>query len=97
MRSFDVLLLFVGGGPSLSEFVLESMPSGAGEPLCEVDCEEGGDGRWMRKCERGGGISGGGEGELAGELNGEERTLEGGEERGLDGLDCPDSVSAAMV
>lgn len=34
---------------------------------------------------------------MAGELNGEDKTLEGGEERGLDGLDCPESASAAMV
>lgn len=97
LRSFDILLRFVGGGPSLSDIVLESVPSGAGEPLCEVDCEEGGDGRCMRKCERGGGMSGGGEGELAGELNGEDMTLDGGEERGLDERDCSDSVSTAMM
>jgi hypothetical protein len=78
----------------LSVFVLESMPSGVGEPVCEVDCDEGGDGRLKRNWERGGGISGGGEGELAGELKGEESTLEGGEESGLE---SPESVSAAML
>ena len=47
----------------------------------------------MRNCVRKGGISGGGEGVLPGELRGEESTLDGGEESGLD---SPESSSAAM-
>ena len=77
----------------MSVFVPESMPSGVGEPLCEVDCDEGGEGRWVRNCARSGMISGGGEGVLPGELNGEEVALDGSEESGLE---SPESVSVAM-
>lgn len=94
MRSFEILRLLLGGGSSLSVFMLESISSGVGDPVCEVDCDEGGEGRSKRNCERGGGISGGGEGELAGEDKGEESTLEGGEDSGLE---SPESVSAAIV
>ena len=46
VRSLEILLLLLGGGPSLSVFVPESIPSGVGLPVCEVDCEEGGEGRY---------------------------------------------------
>lgn len=48
VRSFvDILLRFAGGWPSFSfrvVEVLESIPSGAGEPLVEVCCDAGGEG-----------------------------------------------------
>lgn len=77
----DILLRFAGGGPSLSELVLEAMPSGAGEPVCEVCCEAGGDGYG---CDRAvsSGMSGGGEGERLARLDsGEEGTLESGDDK----------------
>ena len=91
----EILLRLLGGGPSLSVLAPESIPSGVGLPVCEVDCEEGGEGRYTPvNCERGGNISGGGDGELAGEDRGEESTLDGGEESGLLG---PETVEAAIV
>lgn len=44
LRSFDTLLRLAGGGPSLSVLLLESIPSGAGDPDCDVCCDAGGDG-----------------------------------------------------
>lgn len=42
VRSLEILRRLAGGCPSLSVLVVESMPSGAGEPFCEVCCDAGG-------------------------------------------------------
>lgn len=41
-----------GGGASLSESMVESAASGAGEPLCEFSCEGGGVGRLGSTCDK---------------------------------------------
>lgn len=69
------------------------MPSGVGEPLWDICCDAGGEG-YAKFGSRKGGMSGGGDGELASELRGEEGTLEGGEERGLEASEL---ASAAIV
>lgn len=81
----DTLLRLAGGGPSRSDCVLESMPSGIGEPLSEVCCDEGGEGygpelrrdevKW---------IMSGGVGLLDSSESGEEGTLDSGDESALD-------------
>ena len=98
VRSFDILLFFVGGGPSLSVFELESIPSGAGEPVCDECCDEIGEGYGMLFLRIEGGkvgISGGGDMlmvELRSE-NGEDDLLSGSDDNGED-----DSiVSIAML
>lgn len=86
------ILRRLGDGPSLSELVAESIPSGVGEPLCEVCCDAGGEGYGGARCSRGGKPIGG-SGELGGELRGEEGTLESGDEGALDSS----SVWSAML
>lgn len=82
----DILLRFAGGGPSLS--VLDSIPSGAGEQVCEVCCDAVGEGyACSGRAPPARGMLSGGSGELAGELSGEERRLAGGEESGLESSD----------
>lgn len=108
VRSLDILLRFLGGGPSVfpvvvaEVVVVESMPSGDGEPLCEVCCDAGGEGYAARARDGYNMVrtsSGGGEGDrLGSELSGEEggegddRRLEGGDERSL-----PESVDSMAI
>ena len=43
LGSLEILLRLAGGGPS---FIVLALLSGAGEPLCEVCCDAGGEGRY---------------------------------------------------
>jgi hypothetical protein len=81
-RSLDILRLFAGGGLSLSVVPADSIPSGTGDPLCEVFWEAGGDMRYdvERAASGRGGNSGGGDGVPAMEVRGEEGALERGED-----------------
>ena len=101
VRSFEILRRLAGGGPSLSVLLVESIPSGAGDPDCEVCWDAGGEGYGLEAGRTRAGfgrrISGGGEGELAGELSGEEGAEESGLLGRLDrGLERPESAAAEV-
>ena len=82
LGSREILLRLAGGGPSVSVAGCESIPwLPMGDPECEVCCDEGGEG-YARAGS--GGMSGGGDREGGGLESGEERTLEGGDDSGLE-------------
>lgn len=102
VRSFsDILRRLAGGGPSLSDAAadadLDSMPSGTGEPLCEVCCEAGGEGYGpeLRRDEKR--ISGGGLGDELNSVRGDDGTLLSGEESALSSADEASMASMASA
>lgn len=100
VRSLEILLRFAGGGPSFSVVVLDSMPSGAGDPLLEVCCDAGGEGYGAARAREEYSISrmssGGGEGDrLASELSGDEGG--DGEESALGSDDRSEEESESIV
>lgn len=99
-----------GGGPSLSESMEESTPSGAGEPLCEFSWDGGGVGRLGSICDRVRGlvyiawtaaetlICGGGDGvRLPSELSGDEAREVDSDESSLSELQPSSSIAKSVV
>lgn len=100
-KSLEVLRR-LAGGDSISSFAAlrprAMRVSGEGDPDCEVCCDAGGEG--YVACKGGGSwlsMSGGGEGELARKLRGEEVTLDGIDDRGLEEHPASNSVDGSTA